>query len=96
MRMHKIAWNRDTAPLTYSNSLRACYVHQYVVTHAVDVLRMCDTGYNTIMAATPASLCLGCGVITQSTDRGNLNNISSQHVVLVWKNIVAKERREEV
>ena len=40
------------------------------------------------MAATPASLCLGCGLITQSEDRRNL---SSQRVAPVWKNSFAKE-----
>ena len=54
-------------------------------------LRTCDTGYNNYYGSYTSFTLPGCGVITQSTDRRNLNSISSQHVVPVWKNIVAKE-----
>ena len=40
------------------------------------------------MASCVAGLCLGCGKITEKTDRRNLLNTPSQHVLSLWKHML--------
>ena len=47
---------------------------------------------NMSSSARPVVLCLACGEVTSRTsDRRNLRNSSSQHVIPLWKDLVAEE-----